>query len=59
MLSAKDGIKIAADTIEYGAFDYVSKSESTFIKIENLIKNIRNGIEALDKIQQDVVFQKK
>ena len=39
MLSAEDKIKIAADCIKYGAYEYVVKSETAFIRIQNILKN--------------------
>lgn len=40
MLSVQDHIKIATDTMKYGAFDYVSKNENAFLRIRNAINNI-------------------
>jgi DNA-binding NarL/FixJ family response regulator len=40
ILSAQDNIKVATDTMKYGAFDYISKNENAFIRIENAINNI-------------------
>jgi DNA-binding NtrC family response regulator len=39
MLSAEDKIKIATDSITYGAYEYVVKSETAFIRTQNILKN--------------------
>ena len=40
MLSNQDDVQVATDTIKYGAFDYVSKNENSFIRVKNAINNI-------------------
>lgn len=40
MLSNQDDIQIATDTMKYGAFDYVSKNENAFLRLQNAINNI-------------------
>jgi DNA-binding NarL/FixJ family response regulator len=40
ILSVQDNMKVATDTMKYGAFDYVSKNENAFIRIQNAINNI-------------------
>lgn len=44
MLSAQDRIDVAVDSIKYGANEYISKSETAFIRLENTIKNLINSI---------------
>jgi two-component system OmpR family response regulator len=44
MLSNQDNIQVATDTMKYGAFDYVSKNENAFLRVENAIKNIESII---------------
>lgn len=39
MLSAEDKLQIALDCITYGAYDYVVKSETAFIRTQNILKN--------------------
>lgn len=39
MLSAEDKLKIAADCINNGAYEYVVKSETAFIRTQNILKN--------------------
>lgn len=40
MLSVEDKLAIALDCIAYGAYEYVVKSETAFIRIENILKNL-------------------
>src|ERR1035437_1313719 len=44
MLSSQDNIKIATYTMKYGAFEYVSKNESAFLRVHNVINNINKMI---------------
>jgi len=39
MLSAEDKLKVASDSLSYGANEYVVKSETAFIRIQNILKN--------------------
>ena len=40
MLSAQDSLAIAEKCIDSGSYDYISKSESAFVKINNTLTNI-------------------
>ena len=40
MISGQDRIDVAVNTMKYGAFDYIVKSESAFHRAENAIFNI-------------------
>lgn len=40
VLSAQDKLEIAADSIKYGAYEYIVKSESAFIRTYNILKNL-------------------
>jgi two-component system, OmpR family, response regulator len=53
MLSSQDSIKVATDTIKYGAFDYVSKNENAFIRIENAIHNIEKIVSQSMQIKNN------
>lgn len=44
MLSGKESIEVAASSIRYGAFDYIVKNESAFVRLQNLINKILNNI---------------
>jgi two-component system OmpR family response regulator len=39
MLSGQDKLQVALDSIKNGAYEYVAKSESAFVRIQNVIKN--------------------
>jgi CheY-like chemotaxis protein len=45
MLSSQDSLTIANTCIENGSFDYISKSESSFVRINNVLSNIVEDIE--------------
>ena len=51
MLSSQDKLEVAAESIKYGAFEYVVKTESSFIRTENVVKNIlsNKNIEGTQK----------
>jgi len=40
MLSAEDKLQILIDCIKYGAYEYVVKSETAFVRTQNILKNI-------------------
>src|SRR5438552_2642691 len=40
MLSGQDKIEVAVETLKYGAFDYVVKSETAFHRSEHIVFNI-------------------
>jgi two-component system, OmpR family, response regulator len=39
ILSGQDKLQVAIDAIKYGAYDYLSKSESALLRIQNTIVN--------------------
>jgi len=45
MLSGQDNVQVAIDTLKNGAYEYIAKSESTFVRIQNSVKN------AIEKIK--------
>jgi|GEM_PF-355411 len=49
MLSAQDSLDIAVKCIDNGSYDYISKSESAFVKINNVLTNIIEDIKANDR----------
>ncbi|MDP4220683.1 MAG: response regulator [Bacteroidota bacterium] len=53
-LSSQDRMEVAANTIKYGAHDYIVKNETAFQKLEIGIKNIA----VLKKLQKSHGFQK-
>lgn len=44
MLSSKDKLPIAQACIGYGAYEYVVKSETALIRIQNILKNLINEV---------------
>lgn len=55
MFSGQDRIEVAVNTIKYGAFDYIVKSESAFHRSENVIFNIIKRL----KLQNQASLYKK
>jgi two-component system, OmpR family, response regulator len=52
MLSCQDDIKTALVCIRNGAFDYVSKGETAFIRIKNILTNVAGNIDVIGKIKK-------
>lgn len=48
MLSAQDSLEIAMKCIDYGIYDYISKSESAFVKLNNTLSNTIEEIKLND-----------
>lgn len=46
MLSGQDKLQVAIDSIKSGANEYLAKSESTFIRLQNMLKNITENIKS-------------
>ena len=59
LLSAQDNVEIAMETIEHGAFDYVYKSESAFVRIKNIIMNISHGNSLAKELDNKIALYKK
>jgi DNA-binding NtrC family response regulator len=55
MISGQDRIDVAVNTMKYGAFDYIVKSESAFHRAENVIFNIIKRL----KLQGEANLYKK
>jgi len=55
MFSGQDKIEVAVNTMKYGAFDYIVKSESAFHRSENVIFNIIKRM----KLQGEAKLYKK
>lgn len=51
MLSGQDKIQVAVETMKNGAFDYVIKNESAFVRTQNVITNIFKGINLQDNLK--------
>jgi two-component system, OmpR family, response regulator len=59
MLSSHDKVEVAIDAIKNGAFDYVIKSESAFIRIKNIIYNVTNSIILREDLHKKISLYKK
>jgi len=54
MLSAQDNVSIAVDTLKYGAYDYIAKEQSAFVKVKNDIKHIGETLLRTDDYDQEI-----
>ena len=45
MLSGQDQIDVAVNSMKFGAYDYVVKNESAFVRTQNVINNIIHNIK--------------
>ncbi len=52
MLSQQDSIDVALETIKYGAYDYVVKNESAFVRIQNTLEKIMKYLELSRELDQ-------
>jgi len=46
MLSGQDKLQVAIDCVKNGAYEYIVKSESAFVRIQNTLKNATENIKA-------------
>jgi len=51
MLSGQDKIDVAIETMKNGAFDYVVKNESSFVRAENAVVNVFKGISLQENLR--------
>lgn len=51
MLSGQDKIEVAVNAVKHGAFEYVVKSESAFLRTQNVITNIFNSIRLKETLR--------
>jgi two-component system, OmpR family, response regulator len=56
MLSGQDKIEVAVNSIKSGAFDYVTKSESAFVRTQNAINNIVHAKRLKDQAKSQRVW---
>lgn len=52
MLSVQDSLEVAVKCIENGSFDYIPKSESAFVRINNVLMNIIGDINTNEKVMK-------
>lgn len=55
MLSGQDKIDVAVDTMKYGAFDYVIKGDTAFVRTEKIAMNIFKNY----RLQENLASYKK
>ena len=51
ILSGQDKIEVAVETMKHGAFDYVIKNESAFLRSFNVIKNVINNMKNVEMLK--------
>ena len=44
MLSGEDKLQIATDCIAFGAYEYVVKSATSFMRVQNILKNLIHNV---------------
>lgn len=49
MLSGEDRLQVAMDCVRNGAYEYVVKSESAFVRIQHALKNVIDNIKSAKK----------
>ena len=55
-LSSQEKTEIAANTMKYGAYDYIVKNESAFHRLEILLNNIRGHANLKKNLGTQRVF---
>ncbi len=55
-LSSQEKTEIAANTMKYGAYDYIVKNESTFHRLEIILNNIRGQASLKKNLGTQKVF---
>ncbi len=46
MMSGQDNLKVAVDTIDHGAYDYIIKGESAYVRAQMIIDHIMENINS-------------
>lgn len=54
MLTSKDKYEIAEACLRHGAYEYVVKSETAFIRTQNIIKNLIQDVNLQSLYPQDI-----
>ena len=55
-LSSQDNPEIAANTIKYGAYDYIVKNENAFQRIEIMINNATGHLSVQSQLKTQRIF---
>lgn len=58
MLSSQDKTEVSANTIRFGAYDYILKNDSAFDKIEIILKNLLVKHELKKSLGSQVFFNR-
>lgn len=60
MMSGQDNLRVAIDTIDNGAYDYIIKGESAYIRVQtmvdHIIDRINNGFYKKDQRNKELIF---
>jgi DNA-binding NtrC family response regulator len=60
MMSGQDNLRVAIDTIDNGAYDYIIKSESAYLRcqmlIDHIIERINDKIYRTDQRRKEMIF---
>ena len=56
MLSSQDSLNVAIESMDNGAYDYISKSPSALIRVNNILANIAEDNEASNYLLRGYVF---
>jgi DNA-binding NtrC family response regulator len=59
MLSSQNDVTVAVDTMKYGAYDYIDKSNNSFVQIKNDIKHISDFKKQTDDFTKQTVRLKR
>ena len=59
ILSAQDSIDVAVEIINEGAYDYLSKNETAFFRLKNMINNLAETISAnLEQTREELITKR-
>ncbi|MBC8047408.1 MAG: response regulator [Fimbriimonadaceae bacterium] len=60
MMSGQDNVRVAIDTIDHGAYDYVIKGESAYLRvqmlIDHIIERINDRLFRQDQRRKELMF---
>lgn len=59
MLSSEESLDIAIEALKYGAYDYITKNESAYIRIRNITNHIITCIELSERLSSKVADHTK
>jgi two-component system OmpR family response regulator len=59
VLSAQDNVDVALDIINEGAYDYISKNKTAFLRLKKIIQNIAENISAtIEQNRQEMITKR-